>query len=53
MRWTARRMLTWCETHNVHVRFHSNKTVSVRLNFASRRRKTLKLAIQAHEGEIR
>lgn len=45
----SREMLSWCRLHNVRVRFFSNKTVEVHVNFRRRRRKTLAEAIAAHE----
>jgi hypothetical protein len=41
-------IIGWCERNNVLVRFHSNKTVEVKLNGSRRRRATLRLAIDAH-----
>lgn len=51
MKITAIKALVWMRMHNSRVRFRSNGTVEVTLNFARRRRKTLAAAIFAHDPE--
>ncbi len=39
--------LVWCRQRNALIRFESNQTVTVKVSFTQRRRKTLVLAVEA------